>query len=208
MPYCQTATGPWLSLAVYPGTGTTSDVHLAVNSSPGPCAVQAAPISHPAFPRAAELLPRLTPPPGVQLMQTGGSGTGGANRWSSEAAAETSRGAAELEAHFAQQLAAAGWTRQAGRADGPLAWSAWAVPEEGDWRGLLLVADWPTADRRWLSVRVESPSISSGDVGYITSFGSASAVPVPATGEPGRPPTPPPLPTLQPTPAVVPPPGP
>ena len=52
-------------------------------------------------------------------------------------------------------------------------------------QALLLVAEWPGPGRRWLSVRVESPSLppwgGSGRVHYI---GPASAPAVPATPPP------------------------
>lgn len=48
---------------------------------------------------------------------------------------------AELEAYFAQQLVAAGWTRQGGQAEGMVAWSLWQVPDPpGTQRFLLLRA--------------------------------------------------------------------
>ncbi|HEV2013419.1 MAG TPA: hypothetical protein VGR77_06010 [Candidatus Dormibacteraeota bacterium] len=115
-----------------------------------------------------DMLPDLRPPRGVKLQAQGSSGGGG--RWTSEARAQTEMPVPELEAHLAEQLAAAGWTRIAGAADDTTGWSSWTVPKPGNWRGLLLVlaafSGW-----RWLSVRVEtfprggsggwSPSVST-----------------------------------------------
>src|SRR5688572_26463462 len=152
--------------------------------------------------RAAELLPRLVPPPGV-LLQASGGGSGGANRWSSEATTETTRGAAELERYFAEQMAGAGWVRQAGRPDGQLAWSRWAIPAEGDWQALLLLAEWPAPGRQWLSVRVESPTLPSwGGAGGVSYFGPAPAPVPPGASAPS--PAAPPLPTGTPLPVQAP----
>ncbi|HLH26377.1 MAG TPA: hypothetical protein VK066_27980 [Chloroflexota bacterium] len=208
--YCQDSGGPSLSVTVFARTPGPNDVRLSTSASPGPCNVPAPPAGPRSMPMAAMLLPPLTPPPGVEL-QAGGNNGGGSNRWSSEATAETTRPPSELEAHFAAQLAAAGWTRQSGGADEGLAWSAWALPEEGDWSGLLLVAAWPEADRRLLSVRVESPTQSHYGVGGMTTVGGGPYYtpppPPPATAPPPSQPgpggvfpaapviTPPPLPS-------------
>jgi hypothetical protein len=192
--YCQSPNGPSLSLTIHPRTAGPNDVRLSTSTSPGLCNPPSPPGGTPQMPLGATLLPRLTPPPGVDL-RGGSGGGGGPNRWSSEATAETTRSPAELEAHFAQQLAAAGWIRQDGRADGRLAWSAWTVPAEGDWRGLLVVAEWPEADRRLLTARVESPTLPPyGDSGIVTMGGgtyyTVPAVPVgpPPTALPMPPP--------------------
>jgi len=100
-----------------------------------------------------DILPELRPPPGVKLQSQGGHGGGGS--WASEARAQTEMPVPELEAHFAKELAAAGWARIAGRADDTTGWSSWDVPRPGNWRGLLLVlANSP--GWRSLSVRVET----------------------------------------------------
>lgn len=63
----------------------------------------------------------------------------------------------ELEAHFARQLEAAGWSRVTGSADELFAWSSWlvpAVPPSSEWHGILIVlADLP--GRRSFSLRAE-----------------------------------------------------
>ena len=182
--YCQSESGPWLSVNVYPRASGPNDVRLTIGTNAGACSIPVPPMPRAAIPRAAELLPRLVPPPGVVMQQVGGGG-GGPNRWSSEAAAETSRPATELEAHFAQQMTAAGWVRQTGGIAGWMAWSAWAMPQEGDWQALLLVAEWPDPSRRWLSVRVKSPSAA------LDGMGSGMHYMVPAGAAPAPPPPPP-----------------
>jgi hypothetical protein len=98
-------------------------------------------------------LPALRAPDGV-LLRGGMGGSGGNDRQTSEAGATTKLSASDLEAQFAQQLAAAGWTKLAHGADGPVAWSTWKVPGDGEWRGLLLVNE-TSGDRRSLLVRAE-----------------------------------------------------
>ena len=100
-----------------------------------------------------ESTPRLRPPKGVQLEFQGGGGSGG--RWNSEARVETDRSVAELEAHFASQLAEAGWTRVAGRADDVVGWSTWRIPSEDERRGLLLVLAVFGGQERSLTLRTE-----------------------------------------------------
>jgi len=107
-----------------------------------------------------DLLPELRPPPSVKVQPQGMSGGGG--RWTSEARAQTELPVPELEAHFAKQLAAAGWRRIAGTADETTGWSSWDVPKPGNWRGLLLVLS-PYPGWRSMSVRVET--VARGDTG-------------------------------------------
>jgi len=108
---------------------------------------------HQPEPRGWHLLPELRPPTGVRLQPQGASG--GDGHWASEARAQTEMGVPELEAHFAKQLAAAGWRRVAGRADETTGWSSWDVPEPGNWHGILLVlASLPGL--RSMSLRIDS----------------------------------------------------
>jgi hypothetical protein len=107
-----------------------------------------------------DMLPELRPPRGVRLQPQGAHGGGGS--WTSEARAQTEMPIPELEAHFAKQLAAAGWTRIAGRADDMTGWSSWEVPKPGYLRGFLLILS-PVPGWRSLSVRVESfPGAKTG----------------------------------------------
>ncbi len=153
--YCKGDQGPYVSLSVFAKAGAPSDVRAHYEpvdpvAMGTPCSQRSGggPVSF------STKLPQLRAPEGVTL-QSNGSGMGG-NRQSSEATALTSKSVAELESGFAQQLAAAGWTRVAGRADGPLAYSTWKIPGDGEWQGLLLVIESPGKDRRSLTVRAET----------------------------------------------------
>jgi hypothetical protein len=114
------------------------------------------------------MLPELRPPPGVKVQPQGSSGGGG--RWTSEARAHTEMPVHQLEAHFAKQLAAAGWSRIAGTADDTTAWSSWDVPNPGNWRGLLLVL---SAYPGWRSMLVRVETIAAGGTGGWSSSVSA-----------------------------------
>jgi hypothetical protein len=186
--YCQTPDGPSLTISAYPAAAM-ADVRLSLAMGAGLCSVPAPAVS-PRFPAGADRIPRLYPPEGV-LLQASGGGGGSQNRWASEAGAMTDRPTAELEAFFAQQLAAAGWTRQAGQAAAALSWSTWQVPGEGDWQGVLLVIEGPGPDRRSLSVRVESATAAPGSGGaysvYTVGGGTSSSYMVPGPAVPVAP---------------------
>jgi hypothetical protein len=61
-----------------------------------------------------------------------------------------------LEAHFARQLAAAGWQRQAGNPAPPVSWSTWRRPTAPDPRVLLVVQEQPDDPQRRLYLRADS----------------------------------------------------
>src|SRR2546428_3391857 len=88
-------------------------------------------------PHGWDLLAELRPPPGVKLQPQGMSGGGG--RWTSEARAQTKMPVPELEAHFAKQLAAAGWRRIAGTAGGTTGWGSRGGAKPSKPRGVPLV---------------------------------------------------------------------
>lgn len=152
----------FLSVSVATRSGQPNDVRINIQpniSSQGgsPCTAQSRP------PGPGNHLPALRPPDGTTLLGGGGGGssstiggTGSINRQTSEATATTSLSAGELEAAFAKQLVAAGWTRTAGRDDGTLAWSTWASSEAG-WSGMLILSDTTAKDRRSLLLRAEGP---------------------------------------------------
>ena len=153
----------FLSLSVATRSGQPNDVRINVQpgiSSLGgsPCAARSR------APGSGNHLPILRPPDGTTLLGGGGSGgtsasfggPGSINRQTSEATATTSLSAGGLEAAFAKQLVAAGWTRTAGRDDGALAWSTWASSEAG-WSGTLILSDTTAKDRRSLLLRAEGP---------------------------------------------------
>ena len=61
-----------------------------------------------------------------------------------------------LEAHFAAQLAAAGWTRQAGHAADQMAWSLWIVPGDPSAQGFFYARIASSPDQRYLGVFIET----------------------------------------------------
>lgn len=151
----------FLNVSVSARSGQPNDVRITVQpstSGAGPCTAKARPQG------AANHLPVLRPPDGVSLVPSGGGSSvsagigpgGNVSRQSSEATAATALSAGELEAAFAKQLVAGGWTRIAGRDDGALAWSSWTSSEAG-WSGTLIVSDAAAKDRRSLLVRAEGP---------------------------------------------------
>jgi hypothetical protein len=179
--YCRGPNGPSLTLTILSQPSGLNDVRLRLQPPPGnPCSAPATPAARPpTSPQGADLLPKLVPPAGVALQFTAPVGP---SARSSEAIAETDRSAAELEALFGQQLQASGWTRLAGQADRPLAWSTWRLPGEGDWQGLLIVLEWPAQSRQALYVRVESPTAQAAGPGMLP----APPVPPSPVGESTR----------------------
>jgi len=155
--YCKGESPPWLSVSVFTPPAVPQDVRvhidlmnpnpIAANTYAGPCSAQG-----PVPQMGLSKLPPLRAPDGIVLRPSGGSS--GGDRQTSDAVALSKLGAADIAAAFDQQLAAAGWTRTARGAEGPVAWSTWKLPGEGDWRGLLLVNE-TSADRRSLMVRAE-----------------------------------------------------
>src|SRR5437879_1755791 len=159
--YCKGEQPPWYSVNIFTPPATPIDVRAHVEftnpcvpagtSYMGPCSAQ---------PQGVQVggglnkLPALKAPDGV-VLRGGMGGMSGNDRQSSEAGATTKLSASDLEASFAQQLAAAGWTKLAHGADGPVAWSTWKIPGDGDWRGLLFINE-TGSDRRSLTVRAEA----------------------------------------------------
>lgn len=117
----------------------------------------------------AARLPRLIPPAGVNLMPGGGGGS--TDHWTSQASATTNQPVAMLEAHFAAQLAAAGWVRRAGEAAELLAWSAWTVPGEPPAGGFLSVRVAEGTDRRECVALIEAADHEGGAFGTSVSVG-------------------------------------
>ncbi|HEV8655422.1 MAG TPA: hypothetical protein VGR85_07925 [Candidatus Limnocylindria bacterium] len=158
--YCKGENPPWYSVNIITLPSAPIDVRAHVEfTSPnvqagstfmGPCSAQ---------PQGVQVggglnkLPALHAPDGV-ILRGGMGGMSGNDRQTSESGATTKLSASDLEAQFAQQLVAAGWTKLARSADGPIAWSTWKLPGDGDWRGLLLVNE-TSGDRRSLMVRAE-----------------------------------------------------
>ena len=129
------------------------DLRLRLDlTSAGPCGQQP---GGPSRPPGSERLPALTAPAGAQVSPFGGGG--GGNRFSSAAYATTALSAAELHDAYAALLAAAGWARVEGGADGPLAWSTWRIPGAGDFAGFLYVLRSAVPNQRELYVQAAAP---------------------------------------------------
>ena len=156
--FCQGAADPWLDVNAYARDAQTSDVRVAWTATPSgsPCNPQVppGPARPPVPPTLPEMLPLLSPPPGLDVRLAGGQA--GSDRWSAQVAIETDKSPAELEAHYAGQLEAAGWTRRAGDAQSAFAWSTWDVPREGTWRGVLYVAEGAGQNRRTANLQLET----------------------------------------------------
>jgi hypothetical protein len=152
---CEGPNGPWLSVNAYDTADGISDVRLSTETrGGGPCGQQGA--IAPSFPPGADLLPPLPAPAEAQVSPRGGGG--GGSVWNSNAVATTEMSVVELEAFYAEQLAGMGWTRTGGGTDSALAWSAWRLPDAGDWHGLLYVQGEPEDRSRLLYVQVASVS--------------------------------------------------
>jgi hypothetical protein len=80
---------------------------------------------------------------------------------------ETDQAVAQLEAHFAAQLSRAGWTRTAGTADDVVGWSAWQLPGEESWRGVLLVLAAFGGSERHLSIRIDRNQTREDGASYV-----------------------------------------
>jgi hypothetical protein len=122
-----------------------------------------------------DLLPTLIPPAGAQLQVSGGAM--GGDYATSEATAETDLSAGQLEAHFAAQLERSGWVKVASGDAGAVAFSSWSLPHEPEWFGMLTIAQTPLPNRYALTVRVETPSPSSGALDHTTWRAQPGAAP-------------------------------
>jgi hypothetical protein len=109
-----------------------------------------------------DLLPSLRPPAGSHLQDAGGAM--GPDYATSEATVDTTLTAGELETSFARQLERIGWIKLDSGDAGAVAFSAWALPNEPDWFGMLAIMELPIENRYALTVRVESTSsVYNGD---------------------------------------------
>jgi hypothetical protein len=142
-------------------------------------------------------MPALIAPQGIRLTPHGGGGSD--EEWTSQARAVTDERAADLAAHFAAQLEAAGWIRQAAGAAEPVAWSTWTVPGNPEGYGFLYVLEKPGTSRRDLYVEITASTDpaagTGGGWGYTRPHFRPPAVSVGDTGLTPRPsadPEPPP----------------
>jgi len=151
--FCPSAPDRWLGLVVAATVAGINDVRLHIETgNPGPCGERGGVAG---LPPGAELLPTLGAPPGVQVLPAGFGG--GPGLWSATAVALTEMSVADLAAHYADQLEVAGWARLDGGVAGPLAWSRWTVPGEGDVEGFLTVREGTGPARRVMHVEVMLP---------------------------------------------------
>jgi hypothetical protein len=127
--------------------------------------------------RPGGLLPRLYAPVGAERRDAGHEAA-----WLT--ILQTGWSATALEAHYAQQLAAAGWSRQASQPGAPLAWSTWRAPEGVDARGVLAALEWPGTDLRTLLLLLAPPYPA---VGWPFSETRSPTTPAVPPGGPGRP---------------------
>jgi hypothetical protein len=150
--FCQSERGPALSITISPQPPGPSDLRLNVDTLfPFQCANRPLPGA------GAGLLPPLHPPTGLELLPSNPPqpiAGGKPALQATYAIARSTAPTATLERTFAQQLQLAGWTRRAGGAAGPVAWSTWSVPRSGDWQGLLLVLEGPSDGYRTIHVQV------------------------------------------------------
>jgi hypothetical protein len=157
--YCKGVNPPWYSVNVAHLAPAPFDVRVHIDfvnpnkdaggSYLGPCS----PPQQMPMGGGLNKLPALRAPDGV-VLRGGMGGSGGNDRQSSDAGATSTLSAADIASAFEQQLIAAGWTRLARNAAGPVAWSTWQLPGEGNWRGLLLVNE-TGVDKRSLTLRAE-----------------------------------------------------
>ncbi len=109
-------------------------------------------------PTMLDYIPALAPPARVRVAV--GSAPTTPTLAFSTAIATTDMSVRDLEAFYAGQLIAAGWVRTAGSADGPLAWSAWRVPDFPGAEGFLSVLVAPGTDRRDLLIQLQGQPAS------------------------------------------------
>jgi hypothetical protein len=166
-PFCRSAAGPWLLLGVAGRPNAPADVRVRVElRGGGPCATPPSGPVRGQEPPGAALLPALYAPAGMPVELTGGGP--GPRRFGSDATVVGEVPPTDLEAHFARQLQAAGWTRRDGAAQSALAWSTWTVPgtaETGEVQGFLYVLAAPGSGQRALHVEVLTANLLAGPGG-------------------------------------------
>jgi hypothetical protein len=149
--------GPILLIRGVSRQGMTTDVRVRLDWDAA-ASLSRTPLMRP---DGAERVPSLSAPAGTRLRRQHGGG--GSGHWTAESTIETDRSVGETEAHFAEQLARAGWSRLRGSVDGTVGWSSWQLPGDGNWHGLLLVLAAFRPGELSLTVRVEQSEPSEED---------------------------------------------
>jgi len=158
---------------------------------PAPCS--ASRISPQPVASATVQLPAVTAPAGMRMLTfgmgpSGPPGSPGSQSATSTAVAVGPQAPAELEAYFAQQLAAAGWTRRGGQAEPTLAWSRWQAPDPPGTQGFLLVLATPGQNQCFLLLRADPPP-GANDAGVQPGTRWQYPSPVPPAPAPPPPPS-------------------
>lgn len=107
-------------------------------------------------PAAERVLPSLQPPASIQVRSAGTSYSGDRSQADAEIVADLP--VADLAAHYAAQMEAAGWMLQDQSETPNLAWSAWrTTDDQGDtWQGTLyFLRQATTADRFLVTLRAD-----------------------------------------------------
>ncbi len=151
--YCQSESGPYLRLSLFPrgDGGSHVQAHAEIGETDR-CLRQV----RTGRPLSSELIPELS---GLNRERVSFSGSGrGQSRTESavEAAVATDAPLDRLHAHFGEQLVAGGWTRLTAGGDGSVAWSLWSLPDYGDWEGLVVLTPGPGGSGRTLLIRLKS----------------------------------------------------
>lgn len=155
--FCRGANGPYLAVSAIPTNGGPTDLRLFITADAASLCGNGG--MNGAAPGPLDRLPALMSPAGVTIANP--NGYVGANKVTSEAVATAAAAATDLEAAFAAQLTAAGWMRTAGGAGGPVAWSTWMVPGDGNYTGYLSVQEVPGGTTRDLHLSVSSPAAAN-----------------------------------------------
>jgi len=133
-------------------------------------------------------VPSLKPPAGVVITSSGFSG--GGNRVGTDATAKTDMDIAALGGFYADELAAAGWSKLDSGNGNMLSWSIWSVPDHGDLQGFLYIRNGPAVGQKTLHVEVTSTDSSAMSLGATFSYSGTASSLVPATALPTPTPAP------------------
>jgi hypothetical protein len=150
--YCQSENGPYMRASMYPRADGGSSVQLHLEIAETDRCLRQRRSSVGAL--HGEMIPPLTGPNRLNVTFTGGRM--GGTEATAQATLATDLPADQLEHTFAEQLAAAAWTRRTGGADGTVTWSLWSLPDYGDWQALVVLVPAASPGNRTLLVRLKS----------------------------------------------------